>query len=901
MAGQLLEAKLHPPRRRRTLVARPRLTGRVGQVLEASLTLVSASAGFGKTTLLTEWASLARDEGSVVAWLSLDARDNDPAVFVAYLIGACGSALPEVGPAAEAALRSDAPLPAVLVCLLNDLAGAPADVVVVLDDYHAIESRAVHDAMSFVVENLPSRVHLVVGTRADPPFALARLRARGELVEVRAADLRFTPQEAATYLTEAMGLPLGPGEVAALEGRTEGWIAALQLAALSLQGRDDAASFVAAFSGDDRYIVDYLVEEVLQRQPRTVRDFLIRTSLLTRLTGALCDAVTGQDRARATLEDLDRANLFLVPLDDQRRWYRYHHLFADVLQARLLDEEPALVPELHRRASAWFEEHGDRAEAIRHAFAGGDVERAADLVELAAPAMRRERRDATLRSWFEALPDDVVRARPVLGVGYVGSLMVRGEVAGVEERLADAERWLTASPAGQRDVLVVDHEAFATLPSAIAMYRAGLALLTGDVEGTMRHARAALDLAGEDDHLARGAPAALLALALWTRGDLDDARLRYAEAITALQRAGHDSDALGCTLALGDVLLTQGRLREAGRLFEDALPRADGHRPPLRGAADMHVALAEVLRERNELPAARAHLRAGEALGEGAGLAQNPYRRRLAAARMHLIDGDAVTALERVDDAQRVFTTDYSPDVRPIAAIRARVLLALGRLDDAAAWARHRDLSAADTLDYLREYEHVTLARILLAEHRLDEARPFLERLAAAAQEGGRIGSLLEVLALQALAATAAGRTSEALATARRAAALAAPEGHVRVFVDEGPSMGVLLAAVSREPGSPAYARALADAFRGSELGRDATGAARRASPAAALSDRELDVVRLLATELSGPEIARRLYVSVNTLRTHTKKIYAKLGATNRRTAVRRATELGLLTGTGER
>ena len=392
MAGPLLETKLYVPRRRRGLVARPRLSERLNRGAESKLTLVSAPAGFGKTTLLAEWLAAAPADGRSAAWLSLDQRDNDPALFWTYLIAALQTAAPGVGagalvaPAVAPAARSKRSSPR---CSTTS-APSPNDVVLVLDDYHVIDAREVQDGMAFLLEHLPPQLHLVIASRADPALPLARLRARGELVEIRAADLRFTPDEAAAYLNEVMGLALTAQDVAALEGRTEGWIAALQLAALSMQGRDDVAGFIAGFAGDDRYIVDYLVEEVLQRQPEQVRSFLLQTSILDRLSGPLCDAVTGQDGGKAMLEALDRGNLFLVPLDDRRQWYRYHHLFADVLRARLLDEQPDRVPELHRRASDWYEQNGERSEAIRHALAGEDFERAADLVELAIPAMRQE-------------------------------------------------------------------------------------------------------------------------------------------------------------------------------------------------------------------------------------------------------------------------------------------------------------------------------------------------------------------------------------------------------------------------------------------------------------------------------------------------------------------------------
>src|SRR3954467_4381981 len=447
MAGPLLETKFHVPRRGRGLVPRPRLIEALTRRAESALTLVSAPAGFGKTTLLTEWLAAWRAaapaDGRSAAWLSLDPRDNDPALFWRYLVTALDAAVPGVGSnSLEQLQSSQPPTEAVLATLLNDLNAVENDVVLVLDDFHVIEASEVQDGMKFLLEHLPPRIHLVLAARADPALPLARLRGRGELVEVRAAALRFTPDEAAGYLNGVMGLALTPRDVEALEGRTEGWIAALQLAALSMQGRDDVAGFIAGFAGNDRYIVDYLAEEVLQRQPERVRSFLLQTSVLGRLSGPLCDAVTGRDGGRAMLEALDRGNLFLVPLDDRRQWYRYHHLFADVLQAHLLDEHPDRVRGLHLRASDWYERNGDRAEAIDHALAGGDVGRAADLVELALPALRRGRQEATLSRWLQAFPDEVSRVRPVLTMGYVSSLMVNGEIEGVEERLREAEQWL---------------------------------------------------------------------------------------------------------------------------------------------------------------------------------------------------------------------------------------------------------------------------------------------------------------------------------------------------------------------------------------------------------------------------------------------------------------------------
>jgi len=918
MAGPLLETKLHVPRGRRGLVARRRLSERLSRGAESALTLVSAPAGFGKTTLLTEWLAGAGADGRSCAWLSLDQRDNDPALLWSYLVAALQTASPEVGAGALSLLQSpQTPIEAVLATLLNDLSAISNDVVLVLDDYHVIDSRDVQDGMAFLLEHLPPQIHLVIASRADPALPLPRLRARGELVEIRAADLRFTPDEAAEYLNQKMGLVLTAQDVAALEGRTEGWIAALQLAALSLQGRDDIAGFIASFAGDDRYIVDYLVEEVLQRQPEQVRNFLMQTSILSRLSGSLCDAVTGQDGGKATLEALDRGNLFLVQLDDRRRWYRYHHLFADVLRARLLDEQPDRVHELHRRASDWSERNGDRSEAIRHALAAEDFERAADLVELALPALRQSRQDTTQRLWLEALPDELIQVRPVLSVGYAAALMVRGEIEGVEARLRDAERWLdtttgiahgpqTAPP----EMVVVDDEEYRRLPGTIAIYRAGQALLIGDVTGTMKHARRALDLVGEDNHLGRGSPAALLGLAYWTSGDLDAAHRWYSDATASLEKAGHLSDVIGCAIALADIRLAQGRLREAMSTYERGLQVATAQSaPPLRGAADMHVGMSQLLRERNDLDAAMQHLGASKELGEHAGLPQNRYRWRVAMARIREAEGDLGGALDLLNEAEQLYDGDFSPDVRPVPALRARVWVLQGALGEALGWARERGLSATDDLSYLHEFEHITLARVLLAsysagraEGSLHEATRLLERLLRAAEEGERAGSVIEILVLMGLAHQMQGDLSAALASLHCALTLAEPEGYFRVFVDEGPPMASLLRAAARaahgeqEGTAPNYVRRFLAAIN--KTGDSPPANLGLIEP---LSERELDVLRLLGTDLDGPDIARELFVSLNTMRTHTKNVYAKLGVNNRRAAVRRAQELDLLSPTRDR
>ena len=911
MAGPLLETKLHIPRWRRSLVARPRLSERLSRGAESALTLVSAPAGFGKTTLLAEWLAVVAADGRSVAWLSLDQRDNDPALFWTYLVAALNASAPGVGAGALSLLQPPAPpSEAGLVTLLNDLDAISNDVVLVLDDYHVIDAREVQDEMAFLLEHLPPQIHLVIASRTDPPLPLARLRGRGELAEIRAADLRFTPSEAAAYLNEVMGLALTAADVAALEGRTEGWIAALQLAALSMQGREDTAAFIDGFAGDDRYIVDFLAEEVLQRQPEHVQQFLLQTSILDRLSGPLCDAVTGQDGGKAKLTALERGNLFLVPLDDRRRWYRYHQLFADVLQARLQDEQPDVVPGLHRRASAWYEQNDEPSEAIRHALAAQDFERAADLVELAIPAMRRSRQEAAVLGWLELLPDEVVRVRPVLSVGFAGALLAGGEFERVEARLRDAERWLDGttgirqgSHAPAAEMVVVDDAEFRRLPAEIELYRAAQALARGDGPGTVRHSRRALELSPADEHLGRASAAALMGLAFWASGDLEAGHSGYAECMAGLRRAGHIADTFGCAIALADIRRTQGRLGEAMRTYEQALQRASEQGGSvLRGTADMYVGMSEIHRERDDLPAATQQLLRSQELGEHLGLPQNRYRWRVAMARIREAEGDLGGALDLLNEAERLYVGDFFPNVRPVPALRARVRVAQGEWGEALGWVRERGLSVDDDLSYLREFEHITLARVLLARYTAEraerssqEATRLLERLLRAAEEGQRTGSVIEILVLQALAHQARDDIPAALASLRRAVTLAEPEGYVRIFADEGPPMASLLRAAAKQGITPSYVRRLLAAVNKTE---DSTPASQGLIEP--LSERELDVLRLLGTDLGGPDIARELVVSLNTVRTHTKNIYAKLGVNNRRAAVRRAKELDL-SRTGDR
>ena len=912
MSTPVLVTKLYIPPPRDSVITRPRLIERLNEGLHRKLTLISAPAGFGKTTLVSDWLS---GGGYPTAWLSLDDADNDPARFLAYLIAALQTVAPTIGDGVVSALQSPQPPPpeSILTALLNAVASLPDHILLVLDDYHLVDARPVDDALAFLLDHLPPQMHLVMTTREDPRLPLARLRARGHLTEIRAADLRFTHEEAGAFLKEVMGLDLGPADIITLDGRTEGWIAGLQLAALSMQGHEDTTGFIQAFAGNHRYIVDYLVDEVLRRQPEPIRRFLLQTSILDRLSGPICDAVTGQEHGGSRLEALERGNLFVVPLDNTRHWYRYHHLFADVLQAQLVAEQPVLVTTLHQRASAWYEENGLVADAVRHALAARDFARAADLIERAMPDLRRSRHEAAALGWIKVLPRELVDCRPVLSALYAGLLLNHGEVEGVEELLANAERWLESTTgtserpgASLASMVVVDDEEFHRLPGSIAVYRAGRALVVDDLAATVHHARRALDLIPAQDHFYRGAAAALLGLAAWTAGDLEAAHRSYADGMASLRRAGYIADATGGVLALADIRIAQGRLHDAMRTYRQALQLAAEHGPPvLRGTADMYVGMSELYCERNDLVAATQHLRTSTGLGDHIGFPQNPYRWRVAMARIREAQDDLDGALDLLDEAERLYVSDFFPHVRPIAAVKTRVLVAQGRVDEALAWAREQNLSANDDLSYLREFEHITLVRAILAESRDSPARPrnhgamvLLGRLLSAAETGERMGSVIEILMLQALAHTLHEDIAAALVPLERALTLAEPEDYVRMFIGEGPLMASLLTEAVAQGIMPDYAGRLLTALGEVEPASDPTPSSSPSSSRSLidpLSPRELEVLQLIAQGRSNREIAEHLFLALSTVKGHNRALFGKLGVQRRTEAVACARNLGLL------
>jgi LuxR family maltose regulon positive regulatory protein len=929
MSGQdvLLATKLHVPGPQPGFVPRRRLVEALGEGLARGRVLVCAPAGFGKTALLAGWA---RGDGRPVAWLGLDGGDSDPARFWRYVVAALEGARPglagRVGPLPPGSVEG------LVTALVNELAADPGpdEVLLVLDDYHLVDSGPVHESVAFLLENLPPGLRVVISGRADPPLPLARLRARGQLAELRAADLRFTAEEAAALLGEAAGPGLPPAAAETLVARTEGWAAGLQLAGLSLRGHADAAGFVAAFSGSHRFVLDYLADEVLDDQPGEVRAFLLETSVLEHLTGDLCDAVTGRADGQAMLEQVERAGLFLMPLDEVRGWWRYHHLFADLLRARLQAEQPGRVVALHRAAAAWCEEHDLADDAVRHALATADAAWAARLVERHVETLLGRSERVTLHRWLSALPVEAVRDRPRLCLAQAYGAAQGLQVEALEALLDDAEHAFAVSgdepyqdPAGRAASVL------ANIPVAIAFLHASLARLRGDAALAADYDRQALDQLGDDEWLMRSFVGWNRAGVDWLDGRLGPAERGLAEVLAELRAAGeavrraggrptevlHAVEggaefftgflAMRVCYDLGQVQRAQGNLDAAAATYRHALEAA-GESSQTARAGMAHVGLAQVLYEQDELDAALDHATRGVTLCRHLAYTPPMAAGLAVVARIRQAHGDAAGALEAMVEAGQV---DLSPQVitlfNPVPSQRARLLLAQGDIHAAAQWTTTAGLSPDDEPDYPREPAYLVLARVLLAQHDPGPARTLLQRLLGAAAGQGRAGSIIEIQALRALALAACGDHAGALGALTEALTLARRHGYVRVFADEGAPMRALLtqlpvarqgrqhAARRIDPGYlAALLRACGPAAAVPQRIRAAAAPPGLAEP---LTDRELEVLRLLAAGRSNQRIALDLVVALDTVKKHMTHILGKLGAANRTEAVARARDLRLI------
>jgi LuxR family maltose regulon positive regulatory protein len=887
----LVLTKLRPSLARPKLVARPRLVGRLDPEAGRRFTLVSAPAGFGKTTLLGKWWKGAAEGGRCAAWLSLDEGDNDPVRFLSYLVAAIGRAVGDegFGEGVLAALRSPAPprMEAVLGALVNEISELPCGLDIVVDDYHTIYSEGVHRVVSFLLERLPDDAHLVLSSRVDPPLPLARLRARGQMAELGAADLAFTKEEAATFLRGVMGLRVSAVDVAILEKSTEGWIAALQLAALSMRDREDVSDFVETFSGSHRDVLDFLAEEVLERQPEDVRGFLLSTSILDGLTAPLCDALTGRKDGQEMLERLERENLFIVALDEERRWYRYHRLFRDFLRERLGRESPGRACELHLKASEWNEQNGNLASAIEHVLPAGNHEQAARLIEGGIGQTWYRGEVTTLLGWLEQLPREAMRRRPLLLVWYAGALMVAGRFEGVESLFEEAERAVRSEADDPQHVL-----------ATVAASRSQHARHRGDPEAAVNQARLALSLLPEDNLNPRPFAALCLAQAHQAAGDFDAAIAAFAEAGSLGRAAGHDYVALSAMMSEAALQLARGSLRGAedvlGRALAFAAERGSELSPAM---GSVRVGMGELLYERDALlEAARRHLKEGVELAARTGDFEILMWGHIALSAVRRALGDGEGALEAAREAERVARGSGVVHAIVDAAVwKARLHLMRGELASASA-EQERAAGVGEVRRYSRELERLVLARLLIARREPDRALELLARLGEGAKA---VGTKIVLLSLQSLALRTKGEKERAVGVLAEALALAEPEGYVRTFADEGSPMAELLSGVLEarqrgcleQPVSAHYLRKLL-----AVLEREASGAGlRTASLPEPLSERELEVLALIAAGKSNREIADELFVAVGTVKTHAKNVYRKLGAHGRTEALARARELRLL------
>ncbi|HYT28268.1 MAG TPA: LuxR C-terminal-related transcriptional regulator [Ktedonobacteraceae bacterium] len=881
MPTPILATKLYIPGLRPNVVSRPRLLERLNEGLHRKLTLISAPAGFGKTTLVSEWV-----EGieRPAAWLSLDEGENDPARFLTYLVAALQTIAATIGEGVSGVLQSPQPPPpeAMLTALLNDLITIPDQFILVLDDYHVLEAKAVDQALTFLLDHLPPQMHLVIATREDPALPLARLRVGGQLTEVRAVDLRFTPSEAAAFLNQVMGLDLSAEDIARLSTRTEGWIAGLQLAAISMQGQQDTASFIKSFTGSHHFVLDYLVEEVLGQQSERVQTFLLRTSLLDRFCGPLCDAVLMDPSVsgREILEYLERANLFLVPLDNERRWYRYHHLFADLLRQRLhqsiassTGDAESQVNELYIRASLWYEDHGLEIEAFHHAVAAHDVERAARLVEGKGMPLQFRGAVVPVLHWLESLPRTVLDARPSLWVMYASALSMTGQLTGVEQKLQAAEAALQGAEPDDKTRNLVGH---------IAAIRALVAAAENQVETIIAQSRRALEYLHPDNLAVRTATIWKLGIAYQLQGDRAAASRAYSEAIAISQASGNIIINLSATVGLGNVQETENQLYPAAETYRRVLQLVG--ESPLPAASEAHLGLARLCYEWNDLDEASQHVQQSVQLARQIENTDRSVASDVLLARLKLAQGDVAGAAALLAEADRsARQQNFVYRMPEVAAAQVLTLLRQGHLAAAAHLAQTHELPLSQARVHLAQGDTSAALAVLSPWRRQVEARGWQDER-------------LKVMVLQAVALQAHGEQDKAVQLLGDALAIASPGGFIRLFVDEGLPMAQLLSAAEASGMLPDSIGKVLAVFKAEEHKREDTSSRPPAQPLLEpLSPRELEVLHLMAQGLSNQEMSERLFLALDTVKGHNRKIFGKLAVQRRTEAVARARELGLL------
>jgi LuxR family maltose regulon positive regulatory protein len=884
----LLRTKFYVPPIRSIQIARPRLFDLINGSLGRALILVSAPAGYGKTTLVSRWL---KETQIPSAWLSLDDGDNDPIRFLQYLLAALVPIVPSIENDLPGILQGIRPaqFEDVMTLLTNELAAFSDPFVLVLDDFHVIHSEAVLKIISYLLEHLPPQMHLALLTRTDPPLPLSRLRVRGQLLDIRADQLRFTQAEIAAFLNETMGLTLSANDLSAMEARTEGWIAGLQLAALSMQGCKDIHGFVSAFTGSHHYVMDYLTEEVLRLQPKKVGTFLLQTSILDRLCGPLCEAVVDADTAepidgQGMLESLEEMNLFTIPLDDERHWYRYHHLFADVLRKRLEHQYPHLLPELYRRASQWYEQNGFIAETIQHAIVAGDQERAAQLIEQNGCLLLMSGEVATLLNWTDSI-EFQSETRPWLAVQKAWALALTGDLDRIEPTLQVPEKLLAPlEPTPE----------VRTLRGTIAAARAHCANSRGNTQLAAEYAQEALRQLPDCSSICqsiRSVSTSILGDASWINGNLGEAIQAYTEAIKIGRGANNLNMVIIANSHIADILMEQGQLHRAADTYAQSLLRAvrpDGQRSPLAGK--IYAGMGRLSYEWNRLDDAEQNIRQCVELSQIWGdIGQQAYAHAIQA-RLEQARNNPETAQEAVQKAELLIgehplSPHWSIQVR---SELARVWLAQGNLERLSQCIQKRGLKIKDEIPYQRESEYVLLLRVLLARGEHEAAIILSNRLLQQAETTGQMRLAIEALILQALALQEKKETEGALAALEKALSLAMPEGYVRMFLDEGEAMTRLLCqAQSRRVGS-SYAAVLLSKI-GKTSGMKQPSMQLLIEP---LTTREVEVLKLIEAGCSNQNIAGQLVISIPTVKRHISNIYAKLGVESRTQAVAIGKEL---------
>ena len=913
---QLLATKLYIPSVRPELVPRQRLIEQLNNGLHRKLTLISAPAGFGKTTLIGEWlGEIQKVNGKTdrtefgVAWLSLDKSDNEETRFLKYFVTALKQIKENenaIGKGADKMLQSTQSPPAelVLTTLINDLAALTEKVIFVLDDYHLIDCQPIHDALGFFIENMPSQIHLVITTREDPLLPIPRLRARDQLTELRAADLRFTLPEVSDFLNRVMGLNLSTKDITALETRTEGWIAGLQLAAISLQGRSDTSQLIETFSGSHRLVLDYLIEEVLSQQPETTQTFLLKTSILNRLTGPLCDAITGQNGSQALLETLGHANMFIISLDNEREWYRYHHLFADLLRKRLDHIHPELSPVLHRGASKWYEQNGFDDEAIEHALLGGDFDHAAEIIERHIDDTWGAGQHAVIQRWMADLPDELVFSKPHLCIFHAWYLFVNGQRKAARQALQAAARAIGSDDIAEAELSDrgLGHGLDKIrLQGRVAAVYAFMASYSGDLEDVIQHARQAYDKLPAQDLTWRCLTGFVLGDALLYKGEMAEAHLVRLDTVNVSKKTGHYYLILIAHLRLAETLRYQGKLKQVADLCRQQMQFMDENGISHTVAAGWLLTLwGDVLSEMNEIEEAITQAQKGvDVAGRGRRDVSFFAWSNLYLLRVLFSNGDVSGAEEVIRKMQNVARERDLPILaqKQLSAWQARIWMEQNDMDAATRWVEKEKLNPDGEISFFNESQYIVFARILSAQGKTEDAIRIHQRLLENAEAGGRTLRVIEILMLQAITYRTIGDGDQAMNTLEKALKLAEPEGFIRIFVDEGiPMARLLYEALSRKIASD-YVQRLLSAFPDEEDGRSISPqpASSEMDLIEPLSERELEILQLIAGGLSNQEIGSQLYLSLNTVKAHTRNIYGKLGVKSRTQAAARARTLGIL------